>query len=143
MQQPRKRSLYQIEEEGALTILRSFEIASHIKKILFFYFSFLNSEKCRVIVKSVRYGLQYHQRVLLKEFAQVKKYNQDGVLKMNVNRSLKVSSPAPFTLIELMAKKSHLCCDRAYSKEEVFSPARGQVKLYSFTLIELLVSATC
>ena len=59
---------------------------------------------------------------------------------MNVNRSLKVSSPAPFTLIELMAKKSHLCCDRAYSKEEVFSPAHGQVKLYSFTLIELLVT---
>ena len=58
---------------------------------------------------------------------------------MNVNRSLKVSSPAPFTLIELMAKKSHLCCDRAYGKEEVFSPAHRQVKLYSFTLIELLV----
>ena len=44
-----------------------------------------------------------------------------------------------FTLIELLVKRSHLCCDRVYGKEEVFSPAHGQVKLYSFTLIELLV----
>ena len=42
-------------------------------------------------------------------------------------------SPAPFTLIELLVKRSHLCCDRVYGKEEGFSPARGQVKLYSFT----------
>ena len=44
-----------------------------------------------------------------------------------------------FTLIELLVKRSHLCCNRVYGKEEVHSPARGQVKLYSFTLIELLV----
>ncbi len=44
-----------------------------------------------------------------------------------------------FTLIELLMKRSHLCCDRVYGKEEGVSPARGQVKLYSFTLIELLV----
>ena len=44
-----------------------------------------------------------------------------------------------FTLIELLVKRSHLCCDRVYGKEEGFSPAHGQVKLYSFTLIELLV----
>ncbi|MBR7104948.1 MAG: prepilin-type N-terminal cleavage/methylation domain-containing protein, partial [Lentisphaeria bacterium] len=36
-------------------------------------------------------------------------------------------------------KRSHLCCDRVYGKEEGLSPAHGQVKLYSFTLIELLV----
>ena len=46
---------------------------------------------------------------------------------------------SPFTLIELLVKRSHLCCDRVYGKEEGFSPAHGQVKLYSFTLIELLV----
>ena len=45
----------------------------------------------------------------------------------------------PFTLIELLVKRSHLCSDRVYGKEEGFSPARRQVKLYSFTLIELLV----
>ena len=44
-----------------------------------------------------------------------------------------------FTLIELLVKRSHLCCDRVYGKEEGFSPAHGQVKLYSFTLRELLV----
>ena len=44
-----------------------------------------------------------------------------------------------FTLIELLVKRSHLCCDRVYGKEGSFSPAHGQVKLYSFTLIELLV----
>ncbi|MBQ9754960.1 MAG: prepilin-type N-terminal cleavage/methylation domain-containing protein [Lentisphaeria bacterium] len=44
-----------------------------------------------------------------------------------------------FTLIELLVKRPHLCCDRVYGREEVFSPAHGQVKLYSFTLIELLV----
>ena len=48
-------------------------------------------------------------------------------------------SPAPFTLIELLVKRPHLCCDRVYGKEEGFSPAYRQVKLYSFTLIELLV----
>ena len=48
-------------------------------------------------------------------------------------------APAPFTLIELLLKRSHLCCDRVYGKEEGFSPAYRQVKLYSFTLIELLV----
>ena len=47
--------------------------------------------------------------------------------------------PFSFTLIELLVKRSHLCCDRVYGKEEGFSPAHGQVKLYSFTLIELLV----
>ena len=49
------------------------------------------------------------------------------------------SASRTFTLIELLVKRSHLCCDRVYGKEEGFSPARGQVKLYSFTLIELLV----
>ena len=44
-----------------------------------------------------------------------------------------------FTLIKLLVKRSHLCCHRVYGKEEGFSPAHGQVKLYSFTLIELLV----
>ena len=44
-----------------------------------------------------------------------------------------------FTLIELLVKRSHLCSDRVYGKEGSFSPACGQVKLYSFTLIELLV----
>ena len=44
-----------------------------------------------------------------------------------------------FTLIKLLVKRSHLCCDRVYGKEEGLSPAPGQVKLYSFTLIELLV----
>ena len=44
-----------------------------------------------------------------------------------------------FTLIELLIKRSHLCCDRVYGKEGSFSPACWQVKLYSFTLIELLV----
>ena len=44
-----------------------------------------------------------------------------------------------FTLIKLLVKRSHLCCDRVYGKEEGLSPAHGQVKLYSFTLIELLV----
>ena len=51
----------------------------------------------------------------------------------------KVSKKRNFTLIELLVKRSHLCCDRVYGKEEGFSPAHGQVKLYSFTLIELLV----
>ena len=44
-----------------------------------------------------------------------------------------------FTLIELLVKKSHLCCNRVYDKGKRYSPAHGQVKLYSFTLIELLV----
>ena len=44
-----------------------------------------------------------------------------------------------FTLIELLAKRSHLCCDRVYGKEEGFSPAHGQVNRFRFTLIELLV----
>ena len=44
-----------------------------------------------------------------------------------------------FTLTGLLVKRSHLCCDRVYGKEEGLSPAHGQVKLYSFTLIELLV----
>ena len=44
-----------------------------------------------------------------------------------------------FTLIELLAKRSHLCCDRVYGKEEGFSPAHGQVNRNRFTLIELLV----
>ena len=41
-----------------------------------------------------------------------------------------------FTLIELLVKRSHLCCN---DSEKRYSPAHGQVKLYSFTLIELLV----
>ena len=41
-----------------------------------------------------------------------------------------------FTLIELLVKRSHLCCN---GSEKRYSPAHGQVKLYSFTLIELLV----
>ena len=49
------------------------------------------------------------------------------------------SEKKSFTLIELLVKRSHLCCDRVYGKEGSFSPAHGQVKLYSFTLIELLV----
>ena len=49
------------------------------------------------------------------------------------------SPTKPFTLIELLVKRSRLCCDCVYGKEEGFSPAHGQVKLYSFTLIELLV----
>ncbi len=48
-------------------------------------------------------------------------------------------SRVSFTLIELLEKRSLLCCNRVYGKEEGFSPAHGQVKLYSFTLIELLV----
>ena len=52
----------------------------------------------------------------------------------------------PFTLIELLVVTSHLCCDLLQSvlkknktRGMVYSPAHGQVKLYSFTLIELLV----
>ena len=55
-----------------------------------------------------------------------------------------------FTLIELLVIASHHCCDRLQdilkkikTKRMSFSPAHGQVKLYSFTLIELLVSKTC
>ena len=44
-----------------------------------------------------------------------------------------------FTLIDLLVKKSHLCCNYADSGERRYSPARGQVKPYGFTLIELLV----
>ena len=51
-----------------------------------------------------------------------------------------------FTLIELLVITSHLCCNRMRdvlkknkAERGSFSPARGQVKLYSFTLIELLV----
>ena len=51
-----------------------------------------------------------------------------------------------FTLIELLVSTSHFCCNRmrdVLKKNKTgrgsFSPARGQVKLYSFTLIELLV----
>ena len=40
------------------------------------------------------------------------------------------------TLIELLVKKSHLCCNRA---DVTKKSAHGQVKLFSFTLIELLV----
>ena len=53
--------------------------------------------------------------------------------------ALHIFTSSAFTLIELLVKRSHLCCDRVYGKEEGFSPAHGQVKLYSFTLIELLV----
>ena len=62
----------------------------------------------------------------------------------------KVSAPSPgtalFTLIELLVITSHFCCNRmrdVLKKNKAgrgsFSPACGQVKLYSFTLIELLV----
>ena len=44
-----------------------------------------------------------------------------------------------FTLIEHLVKRSHLCCNRVYGKEDGYSPVHRQVKLYSFTLIELLV----
>jgi len=51
-----------------------------------------------------------------------------------------------FTLIELLVIASHLCCNRMRdvlkknkAERGSFSPAHGQVKLYSFTLIELLV----
>ena len=44
-----------------------------------------------------------------------------------------------FTLIELLEKRSLLCCNRTDGSEKGYSPAHGQVKLYSFTLIELLV----
>ena len=40
------------------------------------------------------------------------------------------------TLIELLVKRSHLCCNCA---DVTKKPAHGQVKLFSFTLIELLV----
>ena len=43
------------------------------------------------------------------------------------------------SLIELLVKRSHLCCDRTFDKVERRAPAHGQVTLYSFTLIELLV----
>ena len=53
---------------------------------------------------------------------------------------------ARFTLIELLVIPSHLCCNRMRNvlkknkaERGSFSPAHGQVKLYSFTLIELLV----
>ena len=49
-------------------------------------------------------------------------------------KTMKKSSD--FTLIELLVKRSHLCCN---GSEKRYSPAHGQVKLYSFTLIELLV----
>ncbi|MBR7138123.1 MAG: DUF1559 domain-containing protein [Lentisphaeria bacterium] len=52
---------------------------------------------------------------------------------------LHIFTRSAFTLIEPLVKRSHLCCDRVYGKEEGLSPAHGQVKLYSFTLIELLV----
>ncbi|MBR2435502.1 MAG: prepilin-type N-terminal cleavage/methylation domain-containing protein [Lentisphaeria bacterium] len=52
---------------------------------------------------------------------------------------MRIAERQNFTLIGLLVKRSHLCCDRVYGKEEGFSPAHGQVKLYSFTLIELLV----
>ena len=44
-----------------------------------------------------------------------------------------------FTLIELLVKRSHLCRNRTDDSGKRYSPAHGQVKLYSFTLIELLV----
>ena len=44
-----------------------------------------------------------------------------------------------FTLIESLVKRSHLCCNRTDDSGNRYSPALGQVKLYSFTLIELLV----
>ena len=51
-----------------------------------------------------------------------------------------------FSLIELLVITSHLCRNRIRgvlkkikAVRGLFSPARGQVKLYSFTLIELLV----
>ena len=59
--------------------------------------------------------------------------------RLNLGSACRRVKPFGFTLIELLVKRSHLCCDRVYGKEEGFSPAQGQVKLYSFTLIELLV----
>ena len=51
-----------------------------------------------------------------------------------------------FTLIELLVTTSHLCRNwlqgilkRNKTRGVFYSPAHGQVKLYSFTLIELLV----
>ena len=41
-----------------------------------------------------------------------------------------------FSLIELLLKRSHLCCKRTDVTKKT---AHGQVKLFSFTLIELLV----
>ena len=50
------------------------------------------------------------------------------------------SHHASFTLIELLVITSHLCCNRMRdvlkknkAERASFSPARGQVKLYSFT----------
>ncbi len=67
----------------------------------------------------------------------------NGALHIFRRKMLHTAEPcfirSAFTLIELLVKRSHLCCDRVYGKEEGFSPAHGQVKLYSFTLIELLV----
>ena len=44
-----------------------------------------------------------------------------------------------FMLVEPSVKRSNLCCNPADDSEKRYSPAHGQVKLYSFTLIELLV----
>ena len=44
-----------------------------------------------------------------------------------------------FTLIELMVKRTHSCCNCADAGAEGYSPACRQVKPYGFTLIELLV----
>ena len=46
-----------------------------------------------------------------------------------------------FTLIELLVKKSHLCCNRTDDSENRYSPAHGQVKLYSFPYRALWLSA--
>ncbi len=63
---------------------------------------------------------------------------------------LLIFTQSAFTLIELLVITSHLCRNRKRgvlkkikAVRGLFSPAHGQVKLYSFTLIELLVSATC
>ena len=62
----------------------------------------------------------------------------NGVRKQKSHNTISIMRH-DFTLIELPAKRSHLCCNRADDSGKRYSPAHGQVKLYSFTLIELLV----
>ena len=76
-------------------------------------------------------------------FVQDIKLERTGSKLMILDRSFRHRT---FSLIELLVITSHLCRNRIRgilkkikAERGLFSPAHGQVKLYSFTLIELLV----
>jgi prepilin-type processing-associated H-X9-DG protein/prepilin-type N-terminal cleavage/methylation domain-containing protein len=57
----------------------------------------------------------------------------------NEFKQRKAQSSRRSTIVELLMKKSLLCCNHIYGNKEKHSSVREQMKLCSFTLIELLV----